>query len=320
MNSVAALVIAIAVLLGVASAADSQVQRQPPPDRGTPPPSFTDVAYGPDERNVLDLWQAASEKPAPLVVFIHAGGFRTGDKRVLPPPLVRRCLERGISVASINYRLSATSTFPAFMLDGARAVQYLRYRAAEWNLDPTRVACCGGSAGAGISLWLAFHDDLADPRSEDLVLRESTRLTAAGSFNGQCSYDPSFIKEHIGGSGELHPALLPFYGLAPEQVGTPEAQALYDRAAPITYLSADDPPVFAFYTYRMTPVPLPPDADPDVVIHHPQFGVVLKQRMAALGITCVLRLPGDYLGAEENIRTPACIEMAGFFATCFALD
>ncbi len=281
-------------------------------------PNYENVPYASHERNVLDFWRAHSEQPTPLIVFFHGGGFCSGDKGLVPPPLVESALGKGISVASCNYRLSDQAPFPAPMLDGARAIQFLRSKADEWNLDRGQFAACGGSAGAGISLWIAFHDDLADPRSDDPVERESTRLACAGSINGQCSYDPRFIKQQIGGSGELHPVLYAFYGIAEEDADTPKAHRLYEEAAPITYLTADDPPVFTFYPHSATPVPLPPDADAGTVIHHPQFGVVLKQRMEELGIECVLRLPEDYDCPPEQAHRYGLLEMVETFARWFA--
>jgi len=70
----------------------------------------------------------------------------------------------GISVVAITYRLSDTALAPAQFHDSARAVQFIRSRAKDWNLDPKPIAATGGSAGAGLSLWLGFHDDLADPQ------------------------------------------------------------------------------------------------------------------------------------------------------------
>ena len=63
------------------------------PDRPKPAPDVRDARYGPHERNVLDLWKAKSDRPAPLLVFIHGGGFRAGDKSNLAPALLTRCLE-----------------------------------------------------------------------------------------------------------------------------------------------------------------------------------------------------------------------------------
>src|SRR5262245_18361382 len=225
-----------------------------------PEPNVANAKYGPHERNVIDLWKAQSDKPTPLVIYIHGGGFRGGDKSSLAPGLLTRCLEAGISVAAINYRLSQHAPFPAPMLDGGRAVQFARSKAKEWNIDKTRVAATGGSAGAGISLWLASRDDLADPRSADPIARESTRLTCAAVLGSQSSYHPRWIQKNIGGKAHEHPALMPFYGLQAVELDTPKAHKLDEEAAPINYVSKDDPPVFLFYSEPMGP--LPADAKP----------------------------------------------------------
>src|SRR5438876_11889843 len=109
---------AIAFILGLASPVAAQQEK--------PAPDVKEEKYGPHERNVIDLWKAKSDTPTPLVVFIHGGGFRGGDKSNLSPALLGGCLKAGISVAAINYRLSQHAPFPAPMLDSARAVQFLR--------------------------------------------------------------------------------------------------------------------------------------------------------------------------------------------------
>jgi acetyl esterase/lipase len=263
-----------------------------------PKPDVADAKYGPHERNVLDLWKAKSDKPTPLVVFIHGGGFRAGDKGQVSPGLLNGCLKEGISVASINYRLSQQAAFPAPMHDGARAIQFLRSKAGEWNLDPKRVAASGGSAGAGISLWVGFHDDMADPKSDDPVARQSTRLTCMAVNGAQASYDPRWIKEKIGGKAHEHPALLPFYGLKPEEADTPKAHKLYEQAAPINYINAGDPPVFLFYNEPKGP--LPDDARPGQGIHHPKFGEALKEKLDPLKIECIVRHADDYKARGGN--------------------
>jgi acetyl esterase len=128
--------------------------------------------YGPYDRNVMDVWLAQSDKPTPVLVSIHGGGFSGGNKSV-SGDLLRQCLESGISVVAITYRLSDQAIAPAQFLDSARAIQFIRSKAKEWKLDPKRIAVTGGSAGAGLSLWLGFHDDLADPNNADPVLRDS---------------------------------------------------------------------------------------------------------------------------------------------------
>jgi acetyl esterase/lipase len=264
-----------------------------PIQAGRPKPDAENVRYGPHERNVLDLWLAKSDRSTPLVLFIHGGGFRTGDKSNLPGDHLKSLLDDGYSVASLNYRLSDAAPAPAAYLDGARALQFLRANAGKWNLDPKRVASTGGSAGAGISMWLAFHDDLAEPRSDDPVARQSTRLSAIAVDNGQSSYDPRFA-EKIGiprPNFERHPFFLAFYGITAAEIDTPKAYKLYDQAAPITYLTADDPP--ALLTYRFPNEEVTEKTPLGLIVHHPRLGIALKERMDKLGIECIVQYEGQ---------------------------
>jgi len=117
-------------------------------------PTFTDVKYGPHTRNVLDFWLAKSAKPTPAVAFIHGGGFTAGDKsKIRGDRLVQKCLDAGVSFAAINYRYRTDTPIQDVLRDCARAIQFIRWKAAEWNVDKARVASYGGSAGAGTSLW-----------------------------------------------------------------------------------------------------------------------------------------------------------------------
>ena len=81
------------------------------------------------------------------------------------------------------------------MSDAARALQFVRSKAKEWNLDKKRIGAAGGSAGACSSLWLAFHDDLANTKSKDPVARESSRLSCAAVTGAQTTLDPKQMKE-----------------------------------------------------------------------------------------------------------------------------
>ena len=286
--------------------------------KNRPPADYVDVAYGPHERNRLDLYLAKSKAPTPLVVHIHGGGFRGGDKAMLRASLVTLCQAAGISVAAVNYRLSQHALFPAAMHDGARAVQFLRANAKRWNLDPSRVAATGGSAGAGISLWLGYHKDLADPASDDPVARQSIRPTCMGVINAQSSYDLRFIARHIGQTADAHPALLDFFGLKPGQIDTPEARAMFAEASPIDFVSAGGPPVFMFYSIPDQPVT--PETTQNDAIHHPTFGNLLKARLATFGIECIVRYGDEVPGAvkDEKIMN-VDPEMVGFFRRHFGM-
>lgn len=267
-------------------------------------PTASDEHYGPHERQVLDFWQAKSDKPTPLIVYIHGGGFVAGDKSSISGKLLQKALADGISVAAIHYRFvdGKEVIFPIPQQDGARAVQYLRSRAAAWNIDPKRVACYGGSAGAGISMWIGFHDDLADPDSSDLVQRQSTRIRVIATLGGQATYDPIKIKELVGGRAWEHPSIFKVYGVKDAQEAlnpSPARKKLYDEASAITHLTKDDPPLFMIYSEA--DAPLPADARPGQGIHHPNFGHLLKKEMNSLGIENVYYHTADHKGEDPNL-------------------
>jgi acetyl esterase/lipase len=249
-------------------------------------PTHENVKYGPHERNVMDVWLAKSDRPTPVLVSIHGGGFAKGDKRV-SPELLRRCLDSGISVAAVTYRFSSQAIAPAPFLDSARAIQFIRHKAGEWHLDPTKVAATGSSAGAGISLWLGFHDDLADPGGDDPVSRQSTRLTCVSVFNGQTSYDPRFIRDLLPGTDTYrHPRLAQLFAVDLDKLDDlpREKYQLFELASPINHLTKGDAPTQLLYSANLDA----PVKNRSVGIHHPRFGQALKERMDKLGIECSL--------------------------------
>lgn len=284
------------LVLLIASFAAVQERPRPKPLQ----PTHRDVHYGTHERNVLDFWQAQSDKPTPLAVFIHGGGFLSGDKYADQGPL-RECLQSGISVAAITYRFSTQAIAPAPFQDGARAIQFLRSKAKEWNIDPKRIGATGGSAGAGISLWLGFHDDMADQKAADPVLRESTRLTCMAVFDGQTSYDPRFIRKLFPGKDvyKIRPLAL-LFGVNLDRLDDLPAEKyeLFEEVSPITHLTKDDPPVLLSYSK-----PLDAEVtDMNIGIHHALFGRVLKEKMDRLGVPCELQAGGKRIGGGTPMK------------------
>lgn len=268
-----------------------------------PTPTLAEVRYGPHERNVLDFWRAKSDRPTPLLFFIHGGGWNNGDKvRVAATVNVEQLLAAGISVVSINYRLvpqaHAAGIKPpvqAPLHDAARALQFVRSKAAEWNIDKVRIGASGGSAGACSSLWLAFHADRADPASADPVARESTRLWCAAVNGAQTTLDPQQMKEWTPNSRYGSHA----FGIFKQVNGRdqPDFEAFLARRSeilpwiaaysPYALVSAGDPPVYLFYS---APPALGQDQkDPT---HTANFGVKLQERCREAGVPCELVYPG----------------------------
>jgi len=298
MNRLALLPLLVATSLHAQSAAPAP-KPAPKPKRA---PTVANVAYGTHERQVLDFYKAESDKPTPLLFFIHGGGWVNGDKA--NPSELEACIAAGVSVVSINYRYSYQAQLAGVMPpvqwpleDAARALQFVRSKAGEWNIDKQRIGASGGSAGACSSLYLAFHDDMADPKSSDPVARESTRLWCAAVNGAQTSLDPKQLKEWTPNSRYGGHA---FGFMDPNDKKTRDtrfAEFLEKRESvlkwikmysPYELVSKDDPPVYL--KYSDTPALGQPQKDPT---HTVNYGVKLQEHCRANGTECELNYPGS---------------------------
>jgi acetyl esterase/lipase len=261
-------------------------------------PTLSNVPYGTHERQVLDFYKAASDKPTPVVFYIHGGGWVHGDKaRFNAAPY----LAAGISVVAINYRYIAQAEADGVkppvkgpLHDAARALQFVRSKAAEWNIDKPRIGATGGSAGACSSLWLAFHPDMADPKNTDPVARESTRLWCAAVMVAQTTLDPQQMKEWtpnsrygghaFGFKGDPATKMSQFDAFL---AGREKILPWIAEYSPYALVTADDPPVYLVYG---TPPALGQDQkDPT---HTSNFGVKLQEKCKSVGVECELVYPG----------------------------
>jgi acetyl esterase/lipase len=269
--------------------------------RSNPAPTRANFHYGEHERQVMDFWKAPSDRPTPLLFYIHGGGWVSGDKREVSG--VARYLAAGISVVSINYRYSWQAQLAdvkppvAWPLhDAARALQLVRSKADEWNIDKLRIAASGQSAGACSSLWLAFHNDMADPKSDDPVARESTRLFCAAVNIAQTSLDPQQLKEWTPNSrygGHAFGFMDP-HDLATRDTRFDEFLQHRDEVlpwireySPIEHATADDPPIYMIYP--SAPALGQPQRDPT---HTANSGVKLQEKLRDLKVECELVYPG----------------------------
>jgi len=106
------------------------------------------LSYGADPLQAVDYW-AAPSRDAPLVVFVHGGGWSRGDKRMMAgSDKLAHWQAQGYAVASINYRLVPEATVEDEAADVAAAVAYLKARSGALGFDPDRIALVGHSAGA----------------------------------------------------------------------------------------------------------------------------------------------------------------------------
>ena len=185
-----------------------------------------DIRYSSEhKRNVLDFYPPQSAKksdPAPLFVWFHGGGFRQGDKASIGRgggKMLNTYREAGYAVASCNYPfldIRKGMGYLEIMGHCGRAMQFIRSKAGEWGIDPNKICVGGASAGALISEWLAYSDDLARPGSKDAVQRLSSRPNVAVSHMQPLGTDmlaepfmdkgeaPLFIYSNSPSSDRLH--------------------------------------------------------------------------------------------------------------------
>ena len=294
------------------------VESNPP----IPNPTEYDVAYGPHPKQVMHFWKAESDKPTPLLFFVHGGGWMAGGRLSGVTGMLPAMLKAGISVVSVEYRFIPEATADGVVPpvkgplgDAARALQFVRSKAKEWNLDKERIGASGGSAGACTSLWLAFHPDMADPKSDDSIARESTRLWCAAVTGPQTSLDPKQMKEWtpnstygahaFGFKGDPAKKLTPFDECLAKRDTILPWIAEY---SPYALVSSDDAPVYL--TFSAPPGLGQPQKDPT---HTSNFGVKLQEHCKELGVPCELVYPGapdvkhattqDYL--LEKLKAPA---------------
>ena len=227
----------------------------PPPAHDAPLPPARDAGDGvrvlagvpyaslPGVRPLeLDLY-LPGEGPAPVVVFVHGGGWRLGSRHTLGPAYAGRrpapfeeVARAGIAVASVDHRLSGEARWPAQLHDVKAAVRWLRTRAGELGIDPDRVLAWGESAGGHLAALLGLTGDRPDLEGDVGVAGPSSAVTAVAAW-----YAPSDL-----------PALAADAGADPLAADSREAQLLGapvptvpERAAeasPVTHVDPGAPP------------------------------------------------------------------------------
>jgi acetyl esterase/lipase len=259
-------------------------------------PTFTDVQYGAHEKELMNFWRFESEQPAGVLLHIHGGGWMGGNKLEGARP---KNLTGRYHLASISYPLVNEGAQQPAMLNAAlRAVQFLRFKAAKWNIDPDRIVLTGGSAGGCSSLLVALHDDVADPDSDDPVGRFSSRVSGAMVAGAQTTMNPFVIKERIGEKTFGNP--MPYKPFGAQMVDELMAhweqyKELVLKCSPITHLSADDPPLHLFYNVNREF----PATEAKNGIHSPIFGEILLEACKEEGVECHLQY------REEDRPKPA---------------
>jgi acetyl esterase/lipase len=282
------------------------------PKRKGPAPTAESVPYGKHPRQVLDFYQAKSESVTPVVFAIHGGGWVNGNKDGYAGA-AKRFNDAGISLVAINYRMVPEATEKGIeppvkwpLEDAARALQFVRSKAKEWNLDKTRIGATGGSAGGCSSLWLAFHADMADPKSDDPVARESTRLFCAAVNGPQTTLDPKVLREWMPNYGYGGHAFKVTKGVSKDgsfkslMEHREELLPWIKEYSPLNHVTKDAPPIFMeFPSQDKPPVKGEEQKDPT---HSAVLGLILKEKLDEAKVECIIVYPGQ---AHDKYKTSA---------------
>lgn len=289
----------LALVAPAAPARDVAVKRQ------ALPAGFTgeyDVKYVPDgdRSQVLDVFypEKRAEKPQPLIIWVHGGGWRGGSKAFSPH---LRELSRGYILASVEYRFSQKAIFPAQIQDCQAAVRWLRANAKKYNIDPDRVGVIGESAGGHLVALLGTsggkHAFPPVGGNED----QSDRVQAVCDIFGpadfwtvvkQAEEDKKVKNIFKWNDGD------PYSKLIGAKLGQDKEKC--DAVSPAHYVSKDSPPFLILH------------GDRDTLVPYAQ-SVELSDLLAKAGVAVTLqRLPGAGHGSPA-FHQPAVTRLTDAF-------
>jgi acetyl esterase/lipase len=193
----------------------------------------------------LDLWVPATATPAPLVVYIHGGGWMFGDRRYLPETLrpnelFDAMLEAGLSVASIDYRHALEAKFPAQLNDAKAAVRFLRAHAGELGISTRRIGVMGESAGGHLAALVGLTAHRPDLEGNLGVVGPASNVDVVVDWYGPADMETMPRKTL---PPEIAATLPPELATPPEDhlLAGLDAQSTAD-ASPINHVTADAPP------------------------------------------------------------------------------
>ncbi|MEE2827148.1 MAG: alpha/beta hydrolase fold domain-containing protein [Planctomycetota bacterium] len=267
-------------------------RRRPAPDspKRSKYQSLRDIPYVTEghPRQKLDLHLPAG-KPAdrwPLLIFVHGGAWKGGDKRSAP---IEEFIDRGFAVASLNYRLSQHAIYPAQIEDCQAAVRWLRDHAGEYQIDPHRFGAFGKSAGGHLVCLLGTRGERATPGTNI-----SSRVQAVCSWYGPTEL--LSMNRQSGPDSQIdHDA-----ENSPESrlVGGPlqENSELARAASPLHHVTADDAPFLLMHGKRDRLVPW-------------QQSEKLHQKLESAGISSELMIiEGAGHGFDHRQQLPGVIQ------------
>jgi acetyl esterase/lipase len=258
----------------------------------SPTPTHANVSYGPHTNQLMDIYlPPPGAGPSPVLLWFgnlwKPGKHQEGVSRLFPT----HCAVVSVQMRTMTEAVQDKVPVPVSycLLDARRAVQFVRFHAAQWNLDPERVAVGGSSQGALPALYVACAGEKADPKAADPVQRISTKVTCMGASipGAALTIDPQRAHEWVPGVAWGAPAW-----------GCTFAEALHRREellpkikewSPDWLVGKDSPPIYLQFGYGLTK---PADVkEMPYLIHSPQWGLAFQKLAQERGATCYVKFP-----------------------------
>ncbi len=268
--------------------------------------------YGKAEREVFDIIMPASGKPTALIIFIHGGGFAFGDKNdayEYGKEDIKYYLNKDIAFATLNYQFFKTDDSIGIgrcLNDVKTALQYIRHNAKRYNIDKEFIGCYGISAGAGSSLYLAFHDEMA-LKNDTTLLGESTRIKCAGAIATQATYDLFRWMDYIPHlkfvvslrKKQFYNAMANFYGYPNYRSFKPMEDSIPLQFDMLKMISADDPPIYIINIQKKR---FPSNFN--VIEHHREHAIILSEYLEKAGVKHYIYIFSDSIKSEKDVSLP----------------
>jgi acetyl esterase/lipase len=241
-----------AVSAGLATFIAAPVHAAQPPAHETVPDarSFIDIPYAQvdGETLLLDLHLPAGPGRPPLVVYLHGGAWRQGDKSEVPDFLV----ERGFAVAAPNFRSSDVARFPANVHDIKAGIRFLRANADRYGYRADRIAVTGSSSGGHLAALVGVtngHPELEGTIGEHLD--QSSSVQAFIMWVGASNLSTILSQSTPEGLAIRIPALRSLLGAMPDEV-----PGLARLASPVEHVDAEDPPALILHGDQDRTIPV----------------------------------------------------------------
>jgi acetyl esterase/lipase len=186
----------------------------------------------------MDLFEPAKSrgKSFPAILFIHGGGWSSGD-RSMEFPLAQRLAAGGFVTAAVEYRLSPEARYPAAVCDLKAAVRWLRAHASAYHIDTTKIGVCGGSAGGHLAALLGATSGSRQYAGAGENLRHSDDVQAVVDIDGPVDFT------HPAESGKDDDPRKPSAGRRWIGFTFKERPDLWREASPLTYRNGKFPPI-----------------------------------------------------------------------------